>query len=47
LDAVDEVIEARVWGGIHFRRADVQGAEIGKKVARYLRNHYFRPLRRR
>jgi hypothetical protein len=40
-----EVIDARVWGGIHFRTADVQGAVIGKKVAHWLRKHYFRPLR--
>jgi hypothetical protein len=31
-DATDETIEARIWGGIHFRRADVQGTVIGKKV---------------
>ena len=43
-DAKDEIIEARIWGGIHFRRADVQGTVIGKKVAKYLRKHYFRPL---
>jgi PAP2 superfamily len=46
-DALNEIIEARIWGGIHFRRADVQGAVIGKKVARYTRKNYFRPLRRR
>jgi PAP2 superfamily len=44
-DATEEIIEARIWGGIHFRSADVQGTVIGKKVARYLRKHYFRPLR--
>jgi hypothetical protein len=44
-DVTDEVIEARIWGGIHFRRADVQGTVIGKKVAHYLHKHYFRPLR--
>jgi hypothetical protein len=44
-DALDEIVEARIWGGIHFRRADVQGTVIGKKVARHLRKHYFRPLR--
>jgi len=38
-----EVIDARVWGGIHFRNADVQGAVIGKKVAHWLRKHYFEP----
>jgi hypothetical protein len=40
-DALKEVIDARVWGGIHFRTADVQGAVLGKKVAHYLRKHYF------
>jgi PAP2 superfamily len=44
-DVLDEVVEARIWGGIHFRTADVQGAVIGKKVARYIRKHYFKPLR--
>ena len=40
-----EIIDARVWGGIHFRTADVQGAVIGKKVAHWLRKHYFQPVR--
>jgi hypothetical protein len=45
-DALKEVIDARVWAGIHFRTADVQGAVIGNKVAHYLRKHYFRPVQR-
>jgi hypothetical protein len=40
-DVLDEIIEARVWGGIHFRTADEQGAELGRKVARFERRHYF------
>ncbi len=43
--ALKEIIDARVWGGIHFRTADVQGAVIGKKVAHLLRKHYFQPVR--
>ncbi|HSC93082.1 MAG TPA: vanadium-dependent haloperoxidase [Gaiellaceae bacterium] len=43
--ALQEVVDARVWGGIHFRTADVQGANIGKKVARWLRKHYFQQAR--
>jgi hypothetical protein len=43
-DALKDVIDARVWGGIHFRTADVQGAVLGKKVAHYLRMHYFQPV---
>jgi hypothetical protein len=42
-DALEEVIDARVWGGIHFRTADVQGSVLGMKVAHYLRKHYFQP----
>ena len=44
-DALEENINARVWAGIHFRTADVQGAILGYKVARYLHRHYFEPVR--
>jgi hypothetical protein len=40
-DILKEVIDARVWAGIHFRTADTQGAVLGKKVAHYLNKHYF------
>lgn len=43
-DAAEEIVGARIWGGIHFRNADVQGVEIGRKVARWLRMHYFQPV---
>jgi hypothetical protein len=43
-DALSEVIDARVWAGIHFRTADVQGAVLGNKVAHYLKKHYFQPV---
>jgi len=42
--AMKEIIDARVWGGIHFRNADEQGATIGKKVAHWLNEHYFQPV---
>ena len=45
-DALQEIIDARVWGGIHFRNADEQGARIGKEVARWMDRHYFEPIRR-
>jgi hypothetical protein len=44
-DALKEVIDARVWGGIHFRTADTQGAVLGNKVAHYLEKHYFQRVR--
>jgi len=34
--ALDEVIDARVWAGIHFRTADEQGAALGKEVSRFV-----------
>jgi hypothetical protein len=43
-DMLAEVIDARVWAGIHFRTADTQGAVLGNKVAHYLRRHYFQPV---
>jgi hypothetical protein len=45
-DMLKEVIDARVWAGIHFRTADTQGAVVGKQVAHYLKKHYFQPVRR-
>jgi hypothetical protein len=42
--AMKEIIDARVWGGIHFRTADVVGSEIGAKVARWTEKHYFEPV---
>jgi hypothetical protein len=38
---INDAIEGRILVGLHFRRADVQGAWLGQKVARYLSNHYF------
>ena len=36
-----EIIDARVWAGIHFRTADTQGHVIGRKVAHELTKSYF------
>jgi hypothetical protein len=33
--AVDDIVGARVWSGIHFRHADEVGARIGRRVARF------------
>ena len=40
-DAIEEIIEVRIWSGIHFRSADEQAAKIGKQVARYREQHFF------
>jgi hypothetical protein len=39
--AVDEVREARIWAGLHYRTADVQGEQLGRNVVHYLVAHYF------
>lgn len=44
-DVIDDTIDARVYIGIHFRAPDVQGAEIGKDVARWLDQNFFRPAK--
>ncbi len=41
-DAVAEVVDARVWSGIHFRKADEDGARIGSDIAKYRKQHYFK-----
>ena len=40
-----EVVDARVWGGIHYRTSDVHGAELGRKVAEYGIQNVLRRLR--
>jgi hypothetical protein len=42
--AVDELVEARIWAGLHFRTADVQGAELGQNVANFAMENYFQPV---
>jgi hypothetical protein len=36
-----DVIDARVWLGIHFRTADTAGVEMGERVADWALDHYF------
>jgi len=45
-EALKEIIDARIWGGIHFRTADVQGAVMGKKIGFWMQKHYFKPLQK-
>jgi hypothetical protein len=39
-DLVDEVVEGRMLLGLHFRSADEDGAEIGRKIARQIRREW-------
>ena len=38
----DDIVDARVWSGIHFRFADMEGAKIGRRVAHWGNRHAFR-----
>lgn len=38
-----DVVDARVWSGVHFRTADVVGNRIGKPVGNWALDHYFQP----
>lgn len=35
-DVAREVVDARVWGGVHWRSSDVAGAELGRRIAEYV-----------
>ena len=38
----DDIVEARIWSGIHFRFSDTEAARIGRKVAHWGNRHAFR-----
>jgi hypothetical protein len=42
--AIAELIEARIWAGLHYRTADVQAAFLGRNVAEYMADNYFQPV---
>jgi hypothetical protein len=39
-----EVIDARVWAGLHYRFSDQAGVGLGQKIAHYGLNHAFKPV---
>ncbi len=42
-DLVGEIVNARVWGGIHYRESVVKGVDLGRKVAHWTLQRYFLP----
>jgi hypothetical protein len=42
-ELTEEVINVRIWSGIHFRSADLQGVLLGSKVANWVLGRYFLP----
>jgi hypothetical protein len=41
---VDEIVEARIWAGLHFRTADVLAVQLGTNVANFAAANYFEPV---
>ncbi len=44
-EVAEEVQDARVWAGIHFRFSTDDGAAIGRQVARLVTRHHFGPVK--
>jgi hypothetical protein len=42
-----DTIDARIWLGIHFRNPDVQGARLGKNVAKWVEAHFFKEVHKK
>lgn len=40
-----DVIDARVWGGLHFRSSDVVANRTGGRIGDYALDHYFKRLK--
>jgi hypothetical protein len=41
-DALNEIIDVRIWSGIHFRAADEQSADLAKDIAKWRKHNYFK-----
>jgi PAP2 superfamily protein len=41
-EGVEEVIDARIYSGIHYRTSDEEGARLGRRIARLVVNHALR-----
>ena len=44
--ALAEIIEARIWAGLHYRTADVQAEQLGRNIADFMAANYFQPVGR-
>jgi hypothetical protein len=40
-DVINDTIGGRIYQGIHFRTAEVQGAKLGRDAAHWLTKHAF------
>ncbi len=45
-DIARGVVDARVWGGVHWRTASARGLQVGRRVGRFAVKHFCKPARR-
>jgi hypothetical protein len=38
---LDEIVDARIWAGLHYRTADVQARILGETIVDYMAQNYF------
>lgn len=43
-DALDDIVDVRIYQGIHFRSGDDEGRRQGARVAHWAYQRYLRPL---
>jgi len=43
-DIIKEIIDARVYNGVHYRTSVVEGTILGRKVAQWVAKFYFQPM---
>lgn len=43
-DALKEIVDARIWAGLHFRTADMQARILGRQVAHYIEQHFLQSV---
>ena len=39
-----DVVDARVWNGFHFRFADTAARDMGRRLTDWTLDHYFQPI---
>jgi len=44
-DMINEIIDARIYAGFHYRTSGVHGTVIGNKVTNWVSKHYFLPVK--
>jgi hypothetical protein len=43
-DLRQEIINARLWGGLHYRFSTISGVALGRNVAQHDLDHGFQPV---